>query len=310
MRIFTFFLVLLLLIVFDRPSPAPETPIDPPKKEEEKKEKGWDERVVWTEHPVQKVRINEDSFYADVINHTIHYQRFNGVMTDAHENTHDINNYFMNKFSKTYGGHWERRPRILIDGRYGWVDVWVSEDVYGDRKEHYGFYVGGGKAMVIREPRIRKSMAAEFIPANLRGFRFRTYVTGQREWDDRGLYLFDEGTAYVNGALAAMDYVKRGKSVEKSDVVRGPLEFAVYTTAVAMATEKYDPDYFKSYDQFKAGTAWFVKKALDVYRKGKGDFPFSGQEEYYEQFSRSELRRFLDRIYGDRWVRENLFPVN
>jgi hypothetical protein len=73
------------------------------------------------------------------------------------------------------------------------------------------FYMMGGRACAVPEPPIALDRVPGFVPARLRGYRFRLYLERQvRAWNDRSLYVFDEGAAYLIDALVSLDDAARG----------------------------------------------------------------------------------------------------
>ncbi len=123
--------------------------------------------------------------------------------------------------------------------------------------------------MVFPEPKFRKSQIASFIPEILRGFRYPTYVTGQTEWDDSPLYLFDEWSAYVNGGATGVEMVE--KNLYKNgwtDGVSGCLEFSIYAAALCLALEKYDSEYAAANPDFLVFVKWQLKRSKAIYDKG------------------------------------------
>ena len=194
-------------------------------------------------------------------------------VTHGHETTHGINSYIRNYLNHT-----------------------------GQRVN--GFYVLENRAVIMVEPSIRKHQAAEFVPAQLRADRFEMYITGQSAWDDTPLYIFDEWTAYSNGTAVAVDlYLAGAWHWGWRDACMGTIEFVVYSTALAMAVERYDPSYFSGYRQFTAFLGWQLEHALALYRQCATLEPFQWerQEAYFNEL-RSEagrpLRQFLERIFG------------
>lgn len=176
------------------------------------------------------------------------------------------------------------------------------------------FYVLGDRAALVVEPGIRKSQVAEFIPAGLRGSRFGTYVTGQQDWDDRPLYLWDEWNAYANGGEVAVDLFQAGLWDQgQRDAVAGLLEFTVYALAVGLAVERHDPAYFASNAQFREFLAFNTERTMALYRKGAAMQPFARADDaaYYERLRTGpegeSIRTFAARLFGDAWAAHALF---
>lgn len=176
------------------------------------------------------------------------------------------------------------------------------------------FYVPGNRAIVIPEPNVRKSAAAAFIPQSLRGTRYSTYITGQSDWDDTPLYLWDEWNAYINGGEAGVELVRLGLwDAGWRDGVMGQLEFTVYALAIAQAIYEQDPTYFEQNTQFREFLAFNTKRAMDVYREGSvlEDFTWDRQDEYYRLMRESAdaegWRSFCREVFGEAWANAVLF---
>jgi hypothetical protein len=207
------------------------------------------------------------------------------LMTAGHETTHGINSELRNNWNKT-------------------------------GKKANGFYVLEDRAAIIVEPNIRKSDCAPFIPASLHGPRYDLYIVGQTEWDDTPTYVFDEWTAYTNGAAVSVDLVQHGLYHGGwTDAVFGELEFVVYSTAIAQAVQKGDPTYWSSADgtQFKEFIAFNVKRAMDNYRIGSkmSDYTWADQDTYLSNMKTSadaaDWRAFVNSLFGDAWVSTVIF---
>ena len=247
------------------------------------------ENVTWLNFPKQKSLSGSDwgSMLTDIENHLpASYgttYRDSDKITWGHETSHGIHAHVRN-------AHYESGKRLNA------------------------LYVGGDKAALIDEPKIRKSQVAAFIPASLRASRYSTYVTGQVEWDDTPLYLWDEWNAYVNGGAVGTDLVESGLwKGDWRDGVNGQLEFTVYGTAVAMAVEKYDPTYFAANVQFFEFMAYEVRRAMTIYRKGAVMKPFAWAEQdaYYKKMRSSadaaDWRAFCVKVFGEDFVNEAIF---
>jgi hypothetical protein len=230
-----------------RSTPLPPEPEQP--KEVEPKFVKW---------PVVASNVHEKSIYADYMNHSRDpfYHKL-GRATEAHETNHGINADIRNSLYDPNG------PKINA------------------------FYVGGDRGVVIEEPRMRKSAVAAFIPQSLRESRFRTYVSGQTEWDDRPLYLFDEWNAYVTGAMVNVEDIQTGRyKGEWTDGVMGAFEMGNYAVATAMAIQKHDPQYFESNKQFQDFLVWNLRRSYKTFEAGSK----------MEQFKWNRQDALLDRL--------------
>jgi len=220
----------------------------------------------------------------------------------------DIENHLHSKYGTTY-----RDSDKITHGHE------TSHGIHADLRNYHNktgkranaFYVLNDKAAIVVEPNIRKSAAAAHIPASLRGSRYSLYITGQVEWDDTPLYIWDEWNAYVNGGAVGTDLVKRGLwKYGWRDGVNGQLEFAVYAVAVAMAVEKADPTYLTSNEQFREFLAWNLRRTFTIYREGAvmKDFAWKEQDAYYERLKTSAdaeaWRTFTKSFFGDVFYKE------
>lgn len=206
-----------------------------------------------------------DSLYADVINHCPKYKEYlvgSDKISSAHEVTHCINSDVRNAAGGNVNAFYHMRDR----------------------------------AIVLPEPKCRKSDAVEFIPQSLRFSRYSTYVSGQSEWDGQPLYLWDEWTAYLNGAITGIDLDARkelSRDEYGSDWVFAPLEFVTYGVAVLMAADKHDhlDDLIIKFSRF------ILRRSFNTYFNGKTVFPWQGLDDLYTKLkSGSEaasLRSFM-----------------
>lgn len=171
------------------------------------------------------------------------------------------------------------------------------------------FYVLGDRAAFVAEPAMRKSAVNAYVPTSLRGSRYDTYLVGQTAWDDSPLYLFDEWSAYANGAAVAIDQVQHGLYTGQwTDAVMGPLEFSAYAIATAKAISVVDPTYFASNVQFKRFTAWQIQRAMKLYGLGSvmTQFTWDVQDAYLAALRTSadaaDLRAFARATWGAAWT--------
>lgn len=146
-----------------------------------------------------------------------------------------------------------------------------------------GFYLLENRAIGLDEPDGKKSDCVKFIPADMRYGRFATYVTGQREWEDSPLYLFDEWVAYRNGAACLL--YEDGKEGLGTDYLFGPIEFATYGIATAMAHPRADLTEF---------TKWLLADVLEMYQRGRAKFGWPDAAKCYGQLkTNAAMRSFL-----------------
>lgn len=163
-----------------------------------------------------------------------HIYRDNDPITWAHETTHGINS----------------RVRVFAgDGRNA-------------------FYCCRGDVFIVHEPRIRKRQVAEAVPPEFRGGVFNLYLAGQNEWDDQPLYLLDEWSAYVNGALCAIDLAKHGRRINAASEVEYALEFAGYATVMLHVVDRFDAS-FDDREALEHFVAWLLARTHAVAREAK-----------------------------------------
>lgn len=230
---------------------------------------------------VPKYRTSEDSVLGDIISHSRQSPHGNGDgrSTNAHETSHGIHSEVRNEYIRKLG----RRVNA--------------------------FYCLEGRAVVVDEPKMRKRDVVPFVPQSLRSIRFNLYLIGQTEWDDTPLYVCDEWQAYINGAACGVDDVQHGRHREGwTDGVFGTLEFSIYATALAMAVEKHDPDYWKNNKQFRAYVQFALHESYRIYMIGSKmeQFKWDKQDALLERLRTSpdaaKMRDFLQKHFDGVWL--------
>jgi len=126
------------------------------------------------------------------------------LITMSHECSHDVNNRITNEF-----------------GGVGW----------------YGFYVGGGKAAVFREPKIRISDIAPRVQQRWRNYHQYFNVVGPQQ-DTMPLYILDEWVAAINGAMTGHER-NAGDTGDRYMAC----EFSHYANALMQTVREIDPSY-------------------------------------------------------------------
>jgi hypothetical protein len=176
-----------------------------------------------------------------------------------------------------------------------------------------GFYVLDNRAVLVKEPNLRKRDVAPYVPKSLQGYRYAQYVTGQTAWDDTPLYLYDEWNAYVNGGASGVDLVNNNLwNYPWRDAVSGVIEFSAYALATGMAVRDRDPNYFQSYVQFKEFLAFNLRRSMAAYLPGSamGVFQWQTQDDYFNSLKTSpdaeKLRQFCRDTFGTSWCYEVL----
>lgn len=207
--------------------------------------------------------------------------RDSDYVTWGHETTHGINSHIRNNFNTT-------------------------------GKKANGFYLLENRGLVLVEPNITKSQVAPYIPQSLREFRYSTYITGQTDWDDTPLYVWDEWVSYTNAAVVGVNRVEEGKWTEGWRDQSGNIEFVVYGIATGMAVKAKDPGYFNGYPQFREFLGWHAQRSMALYHKAQAmtQFASDNSAQYYEKMKTSSdaesWRQFVRETYGAAWT-QNVF---
>ena len=233
-------------------------------------------KVEWTHFDKFSNRINDDTLYADIINHSPSYQYVNDMMTTAHENLHIIHNYFINKY------------KIGTIGLYG----------------------ENGKIAIIQEPAVRTAHSHEYIPKTLRYSRFNIYLYSEGQPLDA---VFDEWVCYYLDGCVGIELIENETHDGRwTDGMMGGLELGIYSIGLAMAVADKDPEYFENHTQFKAFLAHGLKRTFEMFNKGRhlAEFKYDKQEKLYNKFTKGKsgllMRHFLRKTFGMGWVRVNL----
>lgn len=165
----------------------------------------------------QKVRnagvVNGSSILGDIESHMpqSHIYRSSDIVTWAHETTHGLNSNIRNKHGGT--------------GRVN------------------AFYILNNKAVVMQEPNYTLRQLASAVPSNLRGMSYRLYLVQQQQyWNNEPLYVFDEATAYLNGAKVGFEV---GHKVE-SELLQA-FEMIGYALVLAEQTKSKEIGDFAHY---------------------------------------------------------------
>lgn len=220
----------------------------------------------------------------DIMNHEAPGDNdvYDDPMTLGHETSHGIHSYIRNHLSTSTA-------------------------------RHNGFYVLQNRAVLVKEPAIRKSVIGPYVPTSLRGDRYATYVTGQPSWDDTPLYIWDEWNAYVNGSEVGVNQVESNLwNRAWQDGVAGTLEFVVYALASGMAVKDKDPSYFQNETQFREFLAWNIARSMTAFKKGSvmDAFKWARQDQYLQNLRTSadaaKMRDFARAQFGADWTQENL----
>lgn len=225
--------------------------------------------------PVKAERSYETTFYAEILNRTPTVNSDSTRGTNAHENIHFINAEYSNL---TFG-----RQRAFY--------------ITGERRVFYS-----------NRPKLFKSDVKTFVPMPLRGSRYVTYIEGQAGWNDVPTYIMDEWVAYIGGGMVALEDFENKTHREISDRVSGALEFSIYTTALCMAIQENDPEFWERETEFRTFVKSMLVKSHDLFQRGRfvKDFQSQKQEDLYRALRESpegeKLRAFLKTWFDGIWL--------
>lgn len=226
----------------------------------------------------------------DMINHTKDWESMmvrGSLTTSCHECSHMASAEIRNKnikFEKISGSY---MPQPIIDEGY-----------FGEK--HNGFYLFNNLAYKCLEPNIRKSDAAQYVHSQLKGFRYKTYITGQTAWDDQPLYIVDEWNAYIAGAECAIEVGKKGITQNKgTDISSGPMEFLIYSCALILAIKKKDPEYFNRQVDFMQFFNHQYKRAVAASSGASEIFPWDGTKKLLDAWNSPICKEYRDLLQED-----------
>lgn len=206
-------------------------------------------------------------------------------------------------------------PRFANQYYFKDPDTWAHETTHGIHSDlrmqfckgnDVAFYIGGDKAVIISQPKLKLKQIGELIPRNLRGSRYQTYFVSQLGgWNDVPLYVFDEWVAYTNGATVGLE-TPAGK--DHTDAMLGPLEFSIYAMITCIAIDKYDPEYLNTNLQYKAFVAHELKRSIGIYRKGIVMPQYTWDTQLPANVQQNqECIRILRKMFGDEITMDSLF---
>lgn len=125
--------------------------------------------------------------------------------------------------------------------------TWVHEGTHyinsniTREKGRQGLYLMGGKAVILKAPRLTLEQVAVAVPEKDRRTIYKTYLIDQRQWwNKEPLYLLNEWVAYGNGTACRKSLNKTGR--DRIDTVRFALEMEIYVKHMADLARK-DPSY-------------------------------------------------------------------
>jgi hypothetical protein len=118
------------------------------------------------------------------------------------------------------------------------LDDWVGPD--GQGKEEHAAYVGGGRFVVMRHPRVTLETVRTYVSPQLQ-VAFDSALCGWRQYNTEPLYLIDEWTAYANGSQACRELGADSSRMRGSDERAQWLGH--FADALVAAVRAYDPGY-------------------------------------------------------------------
>lgn len=239
-------------------------------------EKKKDELPDFVEVKLVSNSVKGDTLYADIINHSRDPYLKSNKMTNAHETTHDINSFLRNN--------------------------------HPDAVKVNGFYVREGRGIILYEPKLKKNDMIPYVPKSLVSFRYNLYIAGQKEWNDRPLYIMDEAISYLNGSMVAVQEVQKGTWDGKgTSGVDGCLDFSIYSVAMAMAIADKDPEYWKTNTQYRKFLIWYLKDCERTYKVGIEMEEFNWFKEQHTLLK--NLRESPDAAKMREFIKDNLDGV-
>ena len=229
-----------------------------------------------------------------------------------------VGHYFSGAACMAYTNYYSSDPDTYAHEATHGLNACIRNNYNNTGEVVNGFYLLEGNAIVVREPHIKKSQVARYIPDTLKNMdgtkRYNTYIVGQTSFESNPLYIFDEWSAYTNGALEAIDQFKT-KNYQTSAILLGggALEFMMYATSLGLAISELDPGYFKREPRFIPLYKYLVEKAVIQILQGGASYPKvvdQSMVNYFEKFktdsSAEKLRNFVRTYIGTGWAKKVL----
>jgi hypothetical protein len=125
--------------------------------------------------------------------------------------------------------------------------TWVHELTHGaSNRLHastikHGIYLGDGKGIVLKHPKVTIEQVANQVPKDQRGPIFKLYMVEQPKggWNNSPIYLADEWNSYVHGTIARRQ-LGWEKRKETEDFAK---EMERYCRVMLSVVKKRDPSY-------------------------------------------------------------------
>lgn len=223
------------------------------------------------------------SIYNDVMSHCEKPSIGNGRYTDVHETSH-----------------------------------FISSALRKDRMGYNAFYILDGSAAIVKEPPTTIGEVAEYVPKNLRGYRYKLYFVEQRRyWDEQPLYIAEEWNCYTLGGMTAIDDYNNKRELERTDAVSGMFEFMVYSIALAICVQDKCPEYWEKNKQFRDFIQYRVDTSSMMFSVGRKipQFKSLSSDKLYQTWHNSNegtmFQEFIDKYFANqepvRWKMSEVF---
>ena len=160
------------------------------------------------------------------------------------------------------------------------------------------FYVLRNRAVLMQEPAttLSWSTVADQVPVSLRGEVYGLYLKQmQNYWESNPTYVFDEWSAYTNGANARMALGIK----DRGETVRYAVEFIVYSMCVPRAAKSTDP-------QMRAFIMWQTERVLKIVVSSGSARDWEYLKKLQADTDAESLRRYIRSYCGAVWARKEL----
>ena len=201
--------------------------------------------------------------------------------------------------------------------------TWAHETTHGLNsrwRQHFNkpcFYVLSGRLCTLTHPTIRLSDVASAVPQSLRGNGYQLYLRQmQQYWNNEPLYIFDEWTAYSNGAATIIDLENKGLLHNNGGRYYGAdlekvIQFMNYSLVVAQIGHKKFADETQK-TRFNIFVKWYVERSMELYLAGRKSVvinPAPADEtlrRLRQGTDTASLRSFCRSYFGEKWCKDIL----
>jgi hypothetical protein len=195
-----------------------------------------------------------------------------------------------------------------LDSQYKDLITWSHEASHTLNKEdkfQHLYLLHSKEILLSRETNIKLRDVAANIPLNWRGPGFQLYlIKQQRYFNNDPLYVLNEWTAYLHGALTALELHQRGilprtDRVYEADI-RKTIEFMRYGHVLLYTMQASGLDY-KDYAKLKWVIKALTQRTVWVYNACKGTSLRDRQTEAMFLAGPNKYTDFLRETYTDQW---------